>query len=214
MSPYITIVAFDLETTGLDPEKDEIIEIAGVKFSFEKVDGKIKAKTLKEFGSLIKPTRFIPEDSTAVHHITNQMVENAPTAKEVIPKFLRFCGLSSALVAHNASFDAAFLAKAIRKNGIMPQNPIIDSLKVTRKLMPESVSHKLSDLAKRLNTQISIEVDKSQLHRGLYDCQVLKEVFSVCLRKRFQEADLAMATAVKAIEKVHGQTMRFTQFAA
>jgi DNA polymerase III subunit epsilon len=214
MLPFVTMVAFDVETTGLDPDKEDIIEIAGVKFTFEKKDGKLITREIGQYGSLVRPGKLIPEEATRVNNITNQMVENAPEIKPVLTAFLRFCGLSSVLVAHNASFDAAFLGKAIRKQGlVMPHNPIIDSLKFIRKIMPEYASHKLSEIARKLGDQTGMVLSRGELHRATYDCQVLKEVLCACLRKRYQDKDLAMDSAVKSFESVHGQPLAFVQFA-
>ncbi len=214
MIPFVTMVAFDLETTGLDPEKDDIVELAGIKFTFEKKEGRLATRTLSVYSSLVKPGMFIPPEATRINKITNEMVENAPSLKPVAEKFLRFCGLSSILVAHNASFDAAFLCKAIRRNGlVMPQNPIIDSLKLIKKIMPEYASHRLGEIARKLGPQITVAVDPSELHRATYDCEILKEVLCACLRKRYQDTDLAMDKAVKAFESVHGQPLSFAQFA-
>jgi DNA polymerase III subunit epsilon len=212
--PFVTMVAFDVETTGLDPDKEELIEIAGIKFTFEKKDGKLITKEIAQYSSLVRPGKLIPEDATRVNNITNQMVENAPELKPVLTAFLRFCGLSSILVAHNASFDAAFLGKAIRKQGlVMPQHPIIDSLKFIRKIMPEYASHRLSEIARKLGDQTGMALSKGELHRATYDCQILKEVMCACLRKRYQDKDLAMDQAVKSFESVHGAPLSFVQFA-
>ena len=73
MLPFITFVAFDVETTGLDVEKDEVIEVAGIKFTLEKKMGKLVPKTLGTYSNLIKPNRFIPEenDSHSRHYQRN-----------------------------------------------------------------------------------------------------------------------------------------------
>ena len=213
MLPFATFIAFDLETTGLFPKKDEIIEIAGFKFTMEKKDGKLSAKTLGNYCSLIKPNMFIPKESTQIHHITDQMVEDAPHPKKVIPEFFRFCGLSAVLIAHNAPFDTEFLSKTMKKYGMMiPGNPILDSLKITKKIMMEASSHKLENLAKKLSGQINLTLNKQSLHRALYDCEVLKEVFCACLRKRFQDKELTMDKAVSSIEKIHGPALQFKNF--
>jgi DNA polymerase III subunit epsilon len=212
--PFVTMVAFDVETTGLDPDKEEIIEVAGVKFTFEKKDGKLVTREIAQYGSLVKPGKLIPDDATRINNITNQMVENAPDLKPVLIAFLRFCGLSSILVAHNASFDAAFIGKGIRKQGlVMPQNPIIDSLKMVRKIMPEYASHKLGEVARKLGDQTGLGIAKGELHRATYDCQILKEVFCACLRKRYQDKDLAMDQALKSFESLHGPSLSFVQSA-
>ena len=213
MLPFVTFVAFDLETTGLYPDKDEIIEVAGVKFTLEKQNGKLISRKIGEYSSFVRPNMFIPKEATQINHITDAMVENAPPIKKVAADFLRFCGLSSVLVAHNAAFDTEFLAKAIKKNGMMvPQNPILDSIKITKKIMLEAPSHKLGELAKRLGNQIQLQVSSDKLHRALYDCEVLREVFCACLRKRFQEKDLTMDIAVKNVEKVHGAALKLASF--
>ena len=214
MLPFVTLIAFDLETTGLDPEKEEIIEVAGIKFTFEKKDGRLVTREIGQFASLVKPGKLIPEEATRINKITNQMVEDAPEPKQVLAGFLKFCGLSSVLVAHNAAFDAAFLSKAIRKHGLaMPGNPVIDSLKFVRKIMPEYASHKLGEVARKLGSQTGLILSRSDLHRAAYDCEVLKEVLCACLRKRYQDRDLAMDQALKAFESVHGQPLSFLQFA-
>jgi DNA polymerase III epsilon subunit family exonuclease len=207
------MVAFDIETTGLEPDKEDIIEIAGNKFTFERKEGKLVTRELGSFSSLAKPTKLIPDDAIRIHGITNDMVENAPDLKTVLQGFLKFCGLSPILVAHNASFDAAFIARAVRKHGlVMPQNPIVDSLKVLRKILPEYASHKLGEVARKLSEQTGMALNKGDLHRAAYDCVVLKEVLCACLRKRYQDKDLAMDQAVRALESVHGQVLRFSQF--
>ena len=213
MIPFVTMVTFDIETTGLDSEKEDIIEIAGLKFTFERKDGKLSTREISSFSSLTKPTKMIPDDAIRIHGITNAMVEGAPDLKPVLHDFIRFCGLSPILVAHNASFDASFIAKAVRRAGlVMPENPIIDSLKIVRKILPEYASHKLGEVARKLGEQTGIALNKGELHRAAYDCLVLKEVLVASLRKRFQDKELAMDQAVKALESVHGQVLRFSQF--
>jgi DNA polymerase III epsilon subunit family exonuclease len=211
--PFVTLVAFDIETTGLDPEKEEILEVAGMKFTFERSNGKLAAKGIGQFQSLVKPGKRISEEVTRIHNITNQMVEDAPGLQSVLQGFFRFCGLSSILVAHNASFDASFLAKGIRRHClVIPQNPIVDSLKLIRKILPEYASHKLGEVARKLGDQTGLALKQSELHRAAYDCEVLKEVLCACLPKRYQDGDLAMDRAVKSFESVHGPALRFSQF--
>jgi DNA polymerase-3 subunit epsilon len=212
--PFITLVAFDVETTGLEAEKEDIIELAGVKFTLARKDGKLVAVESAQFQSLAKPTKMIPEEATRINKITNQMVEDAPDLKTVLQGFFRFCGLSTVLVAHNAEFDTKFVAKGVRKHGlVMPQNPVVDSLKFVRKLMPEYSSHRLGEVARKLADQTNLSLNPDELHRATYDCIVLKEVFTACLRKRYQDKDLAMDTALKSFETLHGPSLRFAQYA-
>jgi DNA polymerase-3 subunit alpha (Gram-positive type) len=202
---FAQFVAFDLETTGLKPESNQIIEVAGVRFTFELKNQKIVPKILKTFESFVRPTMMIPAEATQVNHITDSMVENAPSSKEVLNNFSRFIGLSTILVAHNADFDCRFLIRELRLNGlILPQNPVLDSLKLSRKIIPESPSHRLGNLAKRLQQELGINLDSENLHRALYDCEILAEVFTALIRKRFQPKDLEMSNFLTAVEKVHG----------
>jgi len=201
-----TLVAFDLETTGLSPVKDEIIEIGAVKFSFQKVGERMEILEKGTFQSLVKPDRHIPEEATRVNHITDAMVQDAPVAKDVLPNFLRFCGQSSLLVAHNGhAFDAPFLREACKKAGISPPKlPVLDSLKISRNLMRESASHKLSDIASRMvaSGEIKIRLERNDLHRALYDCQVLVQVVGRLVLKALPEKDLAFDRFQKAAEKL------------
>ena len=213
MLPFVTLVAFDIETTGLDPEKEEVLEVAGAKFTFERRNGKLATRDLGQFQSLVKPGKRIPEEVTRIHNITDQMVEDAPGLPSVLQGFFRFCGLSSILVAHNAPFDASFLTKGIRKHDlVMPQNPVVDSLKLVRKILPEYASHKLGEVARKLGDQTTLALRREELHRAAYDCLVLKEVLCACLPKRYQDKDLAMDQAVKSFESIHGPALRFSQF--
>lgn len=201
-----TLVAFDLETTGLSPANDEIIEIGAVKFCFQKVGGRMDVVVKGEYQSLVKPDRHIPEEASRVNHITDEMVEHAPPAKDVLPAFLRFCGQSSMLVAHNGhSFDAPFLKEACRRAGIpVPRLPVLDSLKIARNIMRESGSFKLSDIAQRLaaSGEIKLKVEHGDLHRALYDCQVLAQVMGRMILKAIPEKDLSLDRFLKAAEKL------------
>lgn len=208
---FITAVSFDVETTGLSPETEEILEVAAVKFTFNPEGGTVDLGT---FTSLVKPTKKIPHFITEINNIDDDMVKDAPEPREVLPKFFRFCGINSIMVAHNASFDAAFLGKAIRRCQMpMPLNPIFDSLKMIRKIMPEYNSYKLKEIAKKLDGQTAIHLEQAKLHRAEYDCIVLREVFCACLKKRMQHNDLAQNIAVKALTKIHGKPIAFMDLA-
>jgi DNA polymerase III epsilon subunit family exonuclease len=212
MGVYANFVAFDLETTGLDENKHQIIEVAGVKFTLEQQGKDLKPKIIDTFSSLVKPTMMIPEEASRVNGITNEMVEDAPDSAKVLKDFTRFCGLNTFLVAHNAEFDRKFLRHELLENQLMlPQNPVLDSLRIARKIMPEAPRHRLIDLAKRLRRQTGLQIEEGALHRALYDCEVLAAVWVALLRKRYIPKDLEMASFLKKIESTHGAPLFLTQ---
>ena len=96
-------IVLDTETTGLDYTRERIIEFAAVRLE----NGKIK----DEFQTLINPHQHIRKSSIAVHGITQDMVEDAPTEEEALPKILEFIG-DYPIVAHNVIFDYSFLNEA------------------------------------------------------------------------------------------------------
>ncbi len=95
-----TYVVFDLETTGLSPVNDRIIEIGAVKIT----GGKITDR----FSAFVNPRIPIPFNIEQLTGITDAMVENAETIEKVLPEFLEFCG-GAVMVAHNAGFDVGFI---------------------------------------------------------------------------------------------------------
>lgn len=120
-------VVFDFETTGTQPDINEIIEIGAVKVN----NGEIKEK----FHSLIKPKEKIPEITTEITGITQEMLNDKPSIEEVLPKFLNFIE-GTVLVAHNAIFDFRFLrswvVKLYNKNF---EQTYIDTLSMAKSLL-------------------------------------------------------------------------------
>lgn len=150
-------VVFDLETTGINPVSDEIIEIAAVKVR----DGSI----VGNFSSLVNPGIPIPAGATAVNGITNQMVADAPKLNIVLKQFLDFIG-GDILVGHNIhTFDLKFILKsADTLFGIGIHNDYVDTLFMARACLPMLKHHRLSDVSNYF--QISTE----GAHRALCDC--------------------------------------------
>ena len=207
MAVFAKFVAFDLETTGLAKEKDQIIEIGAVKFTLIEENATIKPKILGKFQTFVKPDLLIPAEATAVNHITNEMVQNAPDINTCLRKFTGFCGLDTILVAHNAAFDAGFLQKAYTQNPqLIPANPIIDSLKIVRTIMPELPNHKLGNIAEmfKKRNQISMAITPGEMHRAVYDCEMLMEVLVATLRRRISKEDWLMQNILKVLPKYGG----------
>lgn len=202
-------IAFDLETTGLENTKHQIIEIGAVKFTVELKNGVIFPKRLSAFSSFVRPDMLIPEEATRINGITNAMVENAPLLNDVLRKFTAFCGQDTFWVAHNAPFDVGFLRPAYAKSAQMiPSSPIFDSLRMARTLISQP-SYKLGELAKYFKStgQSTFELASDQLHRAEYDCEVLSHVFVALLRKRLKEKDFEMGNFLAAATKIQADPL-------
>lgn len=155
-------VVFDIETTGLSPKKDMITEIGAVKIEDNKI--------IDEFSQLINPQRKIPENIVKLTGITDEMVKDKPTIEEVLPRFEEFIE-DTILVAHNASFDVGFIRDKFSKLGKKIDNPVLDTLELSRALFPKLKSHKLNIIAKHL------KVNLVNHHRAVDDAKATAEIF-------------------------------------
>ncbi|MCB0152617.1 MAG: 3'-5' exonuclease, partial [Caldilineaceae bacterium] len=118
-------VALDLETTGLDQNRDAIIEIGAVKFSGDRV--------IDRFKTLVNPQRAIPRLITQITGIRDADVVDAPTIERVLPEVLAFVDSEvSAVIAHNADFDLGFLRAA----GVNFRRPAYDTVELATILLP------------------------------------------------------------------------------
>ncbi len=138
-------VVFDLETTGLSPAKEKITEIGAVKIK----DGKV----IDSFNHFVNPEKEIPYNIQQLTGITNEMVEDAPTIKEILPKFYEFIG-DSVIVAHNASFDTSFIKQAAKDLGMDYDFCCVDTLSLARTLVKELKNHKLDTLTKHFKIKL------------------------------------------------------------
>ena len=148
-------IVLDTETTGLDYTIEKMVEFAAVRLE----NGKIK----DEFQTLINPEQHIRKSSIAIHGITAEMVADAPTEAEAMPKILEFIG-DYPIVAHNAIFDYTFINEAsIRTTGKEIKNPRVDSQQMFKEVYPDLDSHGLDALTKKFN------VDLTNHHRAMAD---------------------------------------------
>jgi DNA polymerase III epsilon subunit family exonuclease len=172
----VTFVAFDLETTGLSPSNDRIVEIGAVKFR----NGKI----IDQKSWLINPGRSIPWLVQQVHGITDEMVKDAPDFVTVYREFSEFIE-GSVLMAHNARFDVSFLSAEIQRAGFpLPQNKVIDTLRLFRRWFPQSPSYSLADIVEYT------AVEPGVFHRALEDSAYLFSIFQKGLSHRPEVAYL------------------------
>ena len=132
-------VAFDLETTGLYPRRDRIIEIGAVRMK----DG----KELDRFQTFVDPGCKLEKRTVDLTGITDEMLRGAPKIQEVLPKFLEFVG-DSILVAHNADFDTSFIYSACQQQGIPYTLTSVDTLTLSQNLLPHLHKYTLDTVAK------------------------------------------------------------------
>lgn len=170
LSEYIV---FDIETTGLDSSYDEIIEIGAIKVNNNEI--------VSEFNSLVKPQNKIDRYITGLTGITNEMVNDAPTIEEILPDFMNYIG-NDILIGHNVNFDINFVYDNLYRNKFdVLTNDFIDTMRISRKLLPDLPHHRLIDLAKYFG------IDTANNHRSLKDCEITMNIYeqlkSVALRK-------------------------------
>ncbi|MDK2819257.1 MAG: PolC-type DNA polymerase III [Mycoplasmataceae bacterium] len=158
-------VVFDIETTGLSPRFDEVIEFGGVKIK----DGKV-IETMQFF---IKGEKPISNFTTNLTGITQEMVNSGISEIDGIKKIQAFiCDYS--LIAHNASFDIGFLQEKIFKYGIGElTNQWIDTLSISKLIVPVSKSYRLEIMCKKFG----VNYDSTIAHRAIYDAEVLSSLW-------------------------------------
>jgi DNA polymerase-3 subunit epsilon len=157
-------IALDFETTGLQPQSgDRITEVGLVRV----VDGRITER----FESLVDCERRIPHAIVAYTGITQQMVDAAPPASEVMRRVAQFIG-DAPVVAHNASFDQSFyLRECSRHDVAMVGAPFICSMRLARSIYPTAIGHSLSHLARQLRLPST-----GQPHRALADAEMTAQL--------------------------------------
>ena len=156
-------VVLDLETTGLSPNKNEIIEIAAIKVKNNKV--------LEVYNKLIKPDNDISEFITSITDISREMIVNAPKINEVIKEFNDFIK-DEIIIGYNICFDLNFISdKSVKYLGRDINNKYIDVMKLVKKIFPQIKHYKQTDIASLFN------IDTDSAHRALKDCEMCKCIY-------------------------------------
>ena len=156
-------VVFDLETTGFSKENNKIIEIGAVKIS--------QGKIIDRFSTFVNPHENLPPKIIELTHITDDMLKDAPDITEIFPSFLKFIE-GNILVAHNADFDAGFINRTAQKFfNLEIKNTVLDTLGLSRALLPELTKHKLDNLAAHL------KINLENHHRAVDDAEATAQIF-------------------------------------
>lgn len=153
-----SIVALDIETTGLDPQKDAIIEIGAVRFNIKRIED--------EWSSLINPGRKIPPFITQLTGINDHMVLEAPAIQDILTDLRQFV-VDSTILGHNVGFDLSFL----RNQGLFRGNDTLDTYEIASVLLPSAGRYGLGALGQALNIPLPAN------HRALSDARVTSAVY-------------------------------------
>jgi DNA polymerase-3 subunit epsilon len=161
-APY---VVFDIETTGSSAKEGGITEIGALKV--------VRGQVVDEFATLVNPKRPIEPFVVRLTGITDRMVAEAPDTSEIMPPFEEFVE-GCVLVGHNVHFDCSFVAAA--RGGVSLPNPVLDTLKLARSLVPGLKRYRLSSLVSHFG------VKTAPNHRALSDAAATAEVFLKLLK--------------------------------
>ena len=157
----IPLIVFDTETTGLDSQRDRIIEFGAVKILAGNVVG--------QFESFVATDIELTAQITGITGITNEMIKDAPAMDVVLPQFLKFIR-GGAIVAHNADFDLSFLKAAAGRLGYELEWPCFCTVKLARKVLPGLPKYNLDTIAEHFKLTFQAR------HRAVGDVKVLKDV--------------------------------------
>lgn len=178
-----TFVAIDLETTGKYPLDAEICEMAAVKWR----GGQI----VDTFQSLIKPSLPMSTEVIAIHNISNEMVETAPTLAERLFEFHKFIS-DGFVIAHHAPFDLGFLSWEFEKASLLlPERPALCTSLLSRHINMNVPNHRLATLATHFG------INAGAAHRALDDARTCLEVALRYFEKLGREAKVSDLQSVQ-----------------
>ena len=185
-------VVFDIETTGFSRINDRIIEIGAVKIS--------KGEVIDNYSTFVNPNIPIPYEITQLTSIQNEMVIDAPTIEEALPEFLEFCK-GAVMVAHNASFDMGFIIRNAKLQGLDREFTYIDTVGLSRLLLPNLSRYKLNTVAKALG--VSLE----NHHRAVDDAGATAEIF-IKLVQMLKEKDIHNIDEIDKLGRMSAEAIR------
>lgn len=193
--PDIKIV-LDIETTGLDYKREKIIEFAALKLEDYKI--------VEEYQTLVNPNKEIRKSSIDVHGITHDMVVDAPSIEEIMPKILDFIQ-DYPIVGHNVIFDYSFINQAcleLYAKGI--DNHRIDTYQMFKEVFPEDISHGLDNLVKKFNIKIAAR------HRAMGDAKALALAYPI-LKTLYEEKYRWQLSQIQNVNYMFERYLRIQQ---
>ena len=162
---------FDVETTGMSPVFNQIVEIAAIRIDLDGVQSRYQA--------LVDPGCSIPSRLTAIHGITNDMVRSSDTFTQAGYNFMNFCK-GSTLVAHNARFDLSFLQESLTRVGLRPwKEKTMDTIPLIKRAYPGLPSYSLQ----KLRFHFGLDQGIGPAHRAFADVEWTLEIFARTMKK-------------------------------
>lgn len=193
----LTCTVFDTETTGLDPDGgDEILSIAAVRI----VNGRLLQQEC--FEQLVDPGRFIPERSTSIHGISDEMVKGSPPIEQVLLAFRRFVG-DTVMLAHNAAFDMRMLQLKEQQSGIRFSNAVLDTLLLSAVVHPAQAEHTLEAIANRLGVVVRGR------HTAMGDAMTAANLFLKIIPLLAEKEIFTLGEAMEASRRTHFARITF-----
>ena len=170
------LVCLDTETATLGGPP-HLVELGAVRI--------VEGEVADHFVSLVRPLVPVDPDATAIHGITEEDVASADAAPEVLARFLDWLG-EDWMAAHNAPFDARVLAFELARADLpAPDQPVLDSLRLARKLLPDSPDHRLETIREHL------DLEEGEHHRALPDAVWCWKAIEACVERLGSNVSLA-----------------------
>ena len=171
------IIALDTETSGQYPLESELCEFAALKY--------INGAVVDSYQTLIKPSKKMNQEVIDIHHITNEMVKDAPAVQQVIKQIHDFVD-GGIIIGHHSPFDLGFLTIEFEKNSLrLPKNPALCSSLLARNLIQGVANHRLQTLVKHF------KIESETAHRAYADAKACYDVAAHCFRKVGASATIA-----------------------
>ena len=179
-------IAFDVETTGLNPLEDEILEIGALKVR--------EGRVAERFMEFIRPTLSVPPAITALTGITDEMVAGARSRRQVVADFLDFCG-DDILIGHNVSFDYSFMKCSAAADGLPFEKMGIDTLKIAQKVHRDLEAKSLGSLCDYYH------IENRSAHRAYHDALATAKLYQT-LAHYFETDDPKLFKPVQLTYKI------------
>jgi DNA polymerase III epsilon subunit family exonuclease len=180
-----TVLFVDTETTGSDPGEDHPVEVA---FILTEYRGITPCSETTEFSSLVRPPVPVPPEASAIHHITDKMLRDAPAADDLAQQVMNISEKADFICAHNLPFDMGILNRSFA--GVFTgfsQERRIDTLRLARHCWPELPSHSLQALRYRFSLDETLP--RGDSHRALFDTLLVKSLLDTILQQNLTGAN-------------------------